>query len=576
MAAKKQSNVPPVRLLHWTERVKSADANDPLGLALRVGARLANQLLHCITSITPRARYFSFLCWCIQEYTTREHRKPGDRGLREAVRAREKALILGCVLHHEGMPCAGGALVGTKRVKEWFDKGIPTCPDFISQKFSTNPALGQYLGSLVNLGALQTTDELEENDESADSDVGEDEGQEFTLDDLRLGDLGELLASCYDHQIHGLKIAECLALSQPGLSKEQLSAFGKTGGFCELSKPRAADRELLRKMFFNTLGEKQRHSESHARRASTLILLLELGRQLDKADLIINVESFYEATMYDAVIIEEEIVPVQWPESLHDIKMRWQFFHFHQTLRFGLEGLLGFIAEAVNEAGTGGIMPEDLLSMISLTGTGRQINAILGLSKEAHLWNLPLNELWERTGFTSESGIKHAMSAVSLMNEWYEDRENTKAGALLMFLLILNNAARLEALESSPWANWLSKATEQEYLDVSPLTVLRELRQRFGNWREKTLGDLAGHLMMRFVIEQHLAMAFTKNHDGSSAFFCRDGERLRTNGNAKWQAALGNARLRSALTILSDLGYQERTDSAPTQDGLELLTQTTG
>lgn len=466
--------------------------------------------------------------------------------------------------------------MGTKRVKKWFEKGIPTHPDFIAQKFSTNPALGQYIGSLVNLGALQTTDELEENDDSADSDVDEDEGREFTLDDLRLDDLGELLASCYDDEIHDLKIAEDLTLPRPGLSKEQLAAFGKEGGFCELSKPKAADRELLREMFFNTLGEKQRRSESHARRASTLILLLELGRQLDKTDLSINIKSFYQATMYDAVLTEEEMVPVQWPESLHDIKMRWQFFHFHQTLRFGLEGLLGFVAEAVNEAGIGGIMPEELLRRISLPNVGCQVNVLLDLPKEIHLWHLPLTDVWESTGFTPESGIEHGMSSVMLMNEWYDDRQNTETGALLMFLLILNNTACLEPLESTLWANWLSKATEQEYLDVSPLLVLRELRQKFGRWHEKKVGELAEYLVKRFVIEQHLAMAFTKTYDGSKAFFFRDGERLRANGNSEWHTALGNARLGPALTILSDIGYMKRTSTAPTQDGLELLTQTAG
>ena len=41
---------------------------DPLGLNLRVSARLANELLHCITSITPRARYYSFFPWAFEDY----------------------------------------------------------------------------------------------------------------------------------------------------------------------------------------------------------------------------------------------------------------------------------------------------------------------------------------------------------------------------------------------------------------------------------------------------------------------------------------------------------------------------
>jgi hypothetical protein len=47
-----------IQLLRWNKELPSASAADPLGLNLRVSARLANELLHCITSITPRARYY--------------------------------------------------------------------------------------------------------------------------------------------------------------------------------------------------------------------------------------------------------------------------------------------------------------------------------------------------------------------------------------------------------------------------------------------------------------------------------------------------------------------------------------
>ena len=59
-------------LLAWSKMVPISQAQDPLGLSLRVSARLASELLHCITSITPRARYFSFLPWCVFDFGRRE------------------------------------------------------------------------------------------------------------------------------------------------------------------------------------------------------------------------------------------------------------------------------------------------------------------------------------------------------------------------------------------------------------------------------------------------------------------------------------------------------------------------
>jgi hypothetical protein len=52
-----------VQLLRWNKKLPSASTQDPLGLNLRLSARLATQLLYCITSITPCARYYAFFPW---------------------------------------------------------------------------------------------------------------------------------------------------------------------------------------------------------------------------------------------------------------------------------------------------------------------------------------------------------------------------------------------------------------------------------------------------------------------------------------------------------------------------------
>ena len=69
-----------VQLVRWNKELPSASAADPLGLNLRVSARLANELLHCITSITPRARYYSFFPWAFEDYHDSEQGTSKDRG----------------------------------------------------------------------------------------------------------------------------------------------------------------------------------------------------------------------------------------------------------------------------------------------------------------------------------------------------------------------------------------------------------------------------------------------------------------------------------------------------------------
>src|SRR5436190_22878441 len=96
--------------LCWSEHVPASDVQDPLGLGLRGSTRLASRLLYCITSITPRARYFSFIPWCIFDYQQREKGKPYALSLWDGIIIREQALTLACIAHHDGEPCSGGGL----------------------------------------------------------------------------------------------------------------------------------------------------------------------------------------------------------------------------------------------------------------------------------------------------------------------------------------------------------------------------------------------------------------------------------------------------------------------------------
>src|SRR5207249_2607342 len=76
-------------ILRWSEHVSSSDVQDPLGLSLRGSTRLGSRLLHCITSITPRARYFSFIPWCFFDYQSRDKGKPHALGVRDSIVLRE-------------------------------------------------------------------------------------------------------------------------------------------------------------------------------------------------------------------------------------------------------------------------------------------------------------------------------------------------------------------------------------------------------------------------------------------------------------------------------------------------------
>lgn len=75
---------------HERTTIAVATEADPLSLELRVSARLSNELLYCITSITPRARYYAFFPWALQDYNERERLTKNDRGRIQGVFSRRR------------------------------------------------------------------------------------------------------------------------------------------------------------------------------------------------------------------------------------------------------------------------------------------------------------------------------------------------------------------------------------------------------------------------------------------------------------------------------------------------------
>ncbi len=171
-------------LLHWSEKTANPSEQDPLGLNLRVGARLGAQLLYCITSITPRARYYSFLTWCVADYLDRVKGTTLDGGLRMALLLRERALTLGCVFDHGGQPCEGGGLIGSREAAHVVAANSGAALRLDKVELSKNLAWDAYKGSLAGLDLFAGAAALEV-DGAEDSESDDDsQAEQVTEDDL--------------------------------------------------------------------------------------------------------------------------------------------------------------------------------------------------------------------------------------------------------------------------------------------------------------------------------------------------------------------------------------------------------
>jgi hypothetical protein len=549
---------PTQALLRWSEYVPSSDVQDPLGLNLRGLARLGGRLLHCITSITPRARYFSFLPWCVFDYQNREKGEPHALGLRDAIVLREKALTLACIAHHEGDTCRGGALVGTLEAKRWLGKGN-TEADLKKLRLAKIPALNAYFTSLVNLGCFVTDQEIP---------AGEDEEEgPFTFEDIELSPLGLELARQYDSVAGGLPVVRQLAAGKRCCSLEALADLGKQGGLCELAEAAGADRGLLRDVFFALTGLQR---DSHLVRRHSLLLILELCRQLGAGEWMLSEPDFAGAVYFGELTIEEDYLQVEIPPALLDVATRWRMFYFHHYMGVALEGLFSWLIAQLGTFGLAGATPEDLVVRLDDVAVRKELAGLLRIDLDRPFGDLTPCDLFARLGlphgdFNANFGTVFDQ-AVRSMQPVAEDtlemlvRDNeflqSSTGLALPMILLATTLARYSRWEETNYAKWLARAASDPYVDLVPPVLATGLSRRFDRWWRCSWKELAGFVLSRYVVRQHQAMSYEKSWAGDRCLLQVDGSKVFSTGGFD-KIGMGNPRLHSAVQILKDLGLME-------------------
>ena len=571
---KNQAALTPI-LLRWSKHVPASDVQDPLGLGLRGSTRLASRLLFCITSITPRARYFSFLPWCVQDWQKREKGQSFALGLRDAIVLREKAFTLACIAHHGGKPCEGGALVGSDKVTKLFAKGQSDI-DLRKLPFAKNPALGAYLNSLVNLGFFVETETVADSEE--DSDVA-------TIDDLELSALGKQLADGYESLIGRLESVRNLSTARRHCSVRSLSKWGQRGGLCELAEPTAPDRQLLRDIFFARSGLA---SESHPVRKRSLLLILELCRQLTMKKQALNESAFRAAVYFKEVDSDEgDRLTVDWPEQLLDIATRWRMFYFHHYMSVALEGMFAWLVTQVAGKGVAGASVNELTEVLGSSTVSKTMSDLykihlskrFGASTPSAVFqriagappeldaetSLILDEKLRPTGALSEERLELVIRSGKYLQ--------APTGLAIPMLLLGLTLGRYTQWEKASYGDWLATASDDPYLDLVPPVLTNGLTRRFGRWWNRPWRELTAFVLSRYVVQQHQSMSYVKTAAGDRCLLQVDGQKVMSSASYD-KIGMGNPRFPRAISILKDLALLEDTADGitwVTRDGMRTL-----
>jgi hypothetical protein len=572
-------------LLRWSQQVPISDVLDPLGLGLRGSTRIGSELLYCITSITRRARYFSFLPWCVLDAQQRETDKRNDDWLTNAIVVREKALTLGCVASHDGKPCEGGALVGSLKASRWFEKGQSQA-DFRRLHFAKNPALKIYYRSILNLGFFVTEDELPDLDD-------EIEERALKSTDLELTPLGLKVAGQYDSLVGKLKSVKSLASSDRKCSVRSLAEIGKKAGLCELANGSAPDRQSLIDVFFaretgGRRSDNQRKLDQFRNRS--LLLILSLARQLGSKDWILDEPAFGSAVYFGEIVSDDgDRIEITWPKPLVDIATRWRMFYFHHFMSVALEGMFSWLVGEVGEKGLTGISVKELAARLNAAAARKPLEKLLGTKFPSAYGNLsPAEVLGRFTGGSLElnatvsqriDDVVLATAAISedRLEEIIRQRTylQSAAGLAVPMLLLALTLARFKHWETTDHGQWLGNFCHDGRLDLIPPVVMNALDRQFGQWWTCRWADLAEYVLLKHVVLQHRSMSYEKSVRVDRCLLQWDGSKITAKPNESFEKiGMGNPRFNSAVRILKDLRLLAEEDdeiTMITSDGKRLL-----
>lgn len=575
----KAKTEPKPQFLRWSDHVPASEVQDPLGLGLRGSTRLASLLLYCITSITPRARYFSFIPWSVSDFQLHEKGQSHALGLREAIAVRQRAHTLACIIHHEGEGCTGPGLNGVREGKKWYAKSESSA-DLRKIKLTKNSVLNAYYTSLVNLGCfVSEQDRLETEEEIEDS--------EFTFDDIELSELGLELANAYGSLVGRLGAVKNLSEIDRRCSVSSLTELGKRGGLCELADPSSPDRDLLRDVFFARKGFTEK---SHFRRNRSLSLILELCRQFSASNWPTDSFSFGSGVYYGQLVDEDDgTVEVSIPQPLADIATRWKMFYFHHFMSVALEGMFSWLVTQLNGRGVSGATLGDLVRELNSPLVIRSLSELLGEDLSSAFGSTSPSEFFSCLGVRSSTfddalsqQIDEVITAQHSVAEIYLEstiRSRTflqsPTGLAIPVILFALTLGRYRRWESTEYGNWLASdaVVKDPYLDLLPSTASLALVRHQGDWWNQPWTKLAEYLLSRFVVQQHQSMSYEKTATGDRCLLQVDGHTIVADSPYE-KIGLGNPRLESAIQVLSDLALiltDENGVAHLTKDGQQLL-----
>ena len=558
----------------WNKRIEESDrALDPLGMN-RVNDRFLNDLLSGITTVTPRARYYSFYVWAVNEAgkntTTLAQFKNKFYDL-------ERVFMMSCIAHEQ--------LVGKGTIHldiNGSDKGRRVWRES-SQEINLNfgffgnrlGGYGQYYqGAIARLGLTAMPDN--------------------TLFE-QPSELGQAICRQFETIAKNSGFKDLSR--KKTVSKEELEKCGKNICLCTLKLSKANDRQSLREVFFPL---KSSEGSVDFYRQQTLALILLCCETSAKHNYLLNDQLFLDACYYGQVG-EKKVFPIVFPKSFAPTVLRWKIFRAHDYLAYSAEALLSQFLALIAEQPSGATQ-EDFVNKLSSEDAflqfKSQINLKLPSSDFSQISIGTLLDLLSKAqgfkAFTSDPieiskqfdesvNLKSSScerTAITVMEDYFEEEltrpELTVASWMILLAFIYQRFFWSHKTKQSQWGEFLIKNTNLSR-GLSPATFIAS----YDNLVQKnaSLLDFIKWFVEQYVIEQAKRIYEDKSFSFQykpKCWFHKEEDRYIKERD--YQPGHRNARFESAINILEDLGLVTVSDLAIelSTDGTKLLQTTMG
>lgn len=518
----------------WTEPLElSQRMMDPLGMS-RVSEWIVDELLPGITTLTTRARNYSFYCWVIKDIIEKNKGKKSINLSREITK-RETAYVFGSILHDCKRDVDPIGVIKARRILS------NTEGDDVNTEFSvlehSYGGFGQYYQSAMErLGLVLRTPHMSVPTPK-----------------------GEKLGESYKHWIKSTAYYNDYIEKQE-IPKKILTDYGNKSCVC-LLRENTIERDLLTDVF---LEKNNPREDLESSRRDTLHLVLKSIDICSQNNIKFNDEGFRNIVFFQQIKTNSKVINF-YPDILKDVIDRWRFFEFQEYLTFSLETLLSCFLNELKTKDTG-LTFEEFYEIIS------DYTTIVEHTLNVDVSEVPvikiLEEMLAISDFDSLSTqnskkydesirLEQAINEYSLYTAANDslDKKNTKQTIGQVVSLLLMNFLRFYQYKNNidEIYLWYHSRALQELSH----TYLMDERKILD---EKTLDDFVKKLY-KIILDTHDVIADEKMMSGNITYRCRS-----LSGRYHFEKTLEpnerSTRINSVIAILEDIGIIDTTSNS--------------